>query len=319
MLPEEVLHRVQPRKIRDFPSVTHLVIVCSLLLGSCATPHSPQPPPDQPPLSALPLVPALPAPPPPPPAIPARSYPWKTVAPGITLLERFDFSADVGRPLTGSVAKIDLTAPGIEIVTTPGNGTRPGETDGLRTTTFLKKTGCILAINAAPYSPIHFFEGQAQEIAGLHIASGETISPANSYPTLSFRPGTATIGSASSATGSAHAVAGFKIILKNGQPRGGTTTLHPRTAAGVSTNGQTLYLLVLDGRQPGKSEGATESETGEILKGLGAGDAINLDGGGTTAMALKTGSGARLLNTPINGGIPGLERVAASHLGVRLQ
>ena len=36
-------------------------------------------------------------------------------------------------------------------------------------------------------------------------------------------------------------------------------------------------------------------------------------------MALKNGTGARLLNTPINGGIPGLERVAASHLGVRLQ
>ncbi len=286
----------------------HIAIFISLLFGSCTTPQAPAP--SDPPFAHAPS---------PEPAIPSRSYPWENIAPGVALLERFDFSADVGRPLTGSVAKIDLTTPGLEIITTSSNGTRPGETDGLRTSTFLKKTRSLLAINAAPYSPIHLFEGQAQDIAGLHIAAGEIVSPANGYPALSFRPGTAAISSSSSAIGATHAVAGFKIILKNRQPQGGTTPLHPRTAAGVSAHGHTLYLLVLDGRQPGKSLGSSEREIGKILRDLGASNGINLDGGGTTAMALKSGNGARLLNTPINGGIPGLERVAASHLGVRLQ
>ena len=55
---------------------------------------------------------------------------------------------------------------------------------------------------------------------------------------------------------------------------------HPRTAAGVDANGTTLWLLVVDGRQPGTSEGATLDDLKDILKSAGAATPLNLDGGG---------------------------------------
>lgn len=62
---------------------------------------------------------------------------------------------------------------------------------------------------------------------------------------------------------------------------------HPRTAAGVSQDGKTLYLATVDGRQPGVSVGATISEMAGLMKSLGADDAINLDGGGSTTMVVS--------------------------------
>jgi hypothetical protein len=54
-----------------------------------------------------------------------------------------------------------------------------------------------------------------------------------------------------------------------------------------------------------------------ILQALGAADAINLDGGGSTALVYQDPVlGPRLLNRPIHAGIPGTERPVATHIGV---
>jgi hypothetical protein len=68
---------------------------------------------------------------------------------------------------------------------------------------------------------------------------------------------------------------------------------NPRTMAGVTTEGK-LLLVTVDGRQPGWSVGASFAEEGEIMRALGAVDAVNLDGGGSTAMAV----GDKLINRP---------------------
>ena len=68
-------------------------------------------------------------------------------------------------------------APGIEFLATPDNGDRPGETDGLRTSTFLKEHRLQLAINAAPFAPIHKDEGQQQDVVGLQVSRGKLVSP----------------------------------------------------------------------------------------------------------------------------------------------
>ncbi len=69
---------------------------------------------------------------------------------------------------------------------------------------------------------------------------------------------------------------------------------NPRTAAGVLPDGRVVFVQV-DGRQPGRSVGLSISETARLLDGLGAVEAINLDGGGSSAVA----TGERgLLNTP---------------------
>ncbi|MFF0227323.1 phosphodiester glycosidase family protein [Streptomyces sp. NPDC004629] len=59
----------------------------------------------------------------------------------------------------------------------------------------------------------------------------------------------------------------------------------PRTLAGVDRRGR-LLLVTVDGRQPGVSEGFTLAEAAGFMRSLGAVQALNLDGGGSTAMAV---------------------------------
>ena len=78
--------------------------------------------------------------------------------------------------------------------------------------------------------------------------------------------------------------------------------LNPRTAAGISrvSNHQRLLLAVIDGRQPGYSVGMTLRQTAELLQALGATRAVNLDGGGSSAMVVRdNATGAlRVRNKP---------------------
>ncbi len=78
--------------------------------------------------------------------------------------------------------------------------------------------------------------------------------------------------------------------------------LNPRTAAGIARvgNSQRLLLAVIDGRQPGYSVGMTLRQTAELLRSLGAQRAINLDGGGSSAMIVRdnTTGALRVRNKP---------------------
>lgn len=242
---------------------------------------------------------------------------WRPLFQGI---EHVELRASVPRPMRGHALRIGLQRPGIEFLATPSNGDRPGETDGLKTSTFLAKNKCQAAINAAPFAPIHGEEGQPQDVQGLMISRGELVSPPTNYPALLItKDNQATIASPPfQLRGVCNAVAGFGLVLRGGRVLGNDKPLHPRTAAGVSKDGRYLYLLVVDGRQPGHSEGASTSEVGEWLKLLGAWDGLNLDGGGTTAMAVEgPGGRPKVLNRPVHAGVPGTERVSASHLGVQ--
>ncbi|HEX4905492.1 MAG TPA: cell wall-binding repeat-containing protein [Acidimicrobiales bacterium] len=59
----------------------------------------------------------------------------------------------------------------------------------------------------------------------------------------------------------------------------------PRTAVCTTANG-TLLLVTVDGRQPGYSVGWTPRELADYLISIGCRDALNLDGGGSTAVAV---------------------------------
>lgn len=65
------------------------------------------------------------------------------------------------------------------------------------------------------------------------------------------------------------------------------TTRHPRTAVGFDKTKDTLYVITVDGRQPRHSVGMTLDELAAYLKNMGAYQALNLDGGGSTTMVLK--------------------------------
>ncbi len=58
---------------------------------------------------------------------------------------------------------------------------------------------------------------------------------------------------------------------------------HPRSVIGYDSKGY-IYLIVADGRHPGNAEGTSIYETALICSFLGLEDAINLDGGGSSAL-----------------------------------
>jgi exopolysaccharide biosynthesis protein len=76
--------------------------------------------------------------------------------------------------------------------------------------------------------------------------------------------------------------------------------LNPRTALGLDRSGTRLWLAVIDGRQQGSSMGMTLRQTGELLRALGAVQAINLDGGGSSALVVRdpANGATRLMNHP---------------------
>lgn len=66
------------------------------------------------------------------------------------------------------------------------------------------------------------------------------------------------------------------------------TTRSPRTAVATRNNGNEVFLVTVDGRQRGYSEGMTLPEFARYLDSLGVEQAMNLDGGGSTTMATRS-------------------------------
>lgn len=75
------------------------------------------------------------------------------------------------------------------------------------------------------------------------------------------------------------------------------TQPHPRTAVGFA--GMTVYMVVVDGRQPRLSIGVTRGEMARIMLDLGCTDALSLDGGGSTTMWV----GGRVVSSPSSGSL----------------
>jgi len=71
-------------------------------------------------------------------------------------------------------------------------------------------------------------------------------------------------------------------------------------------------ILTIDGRQPAYSVGVTLPELADLMIELGAHDALNLDGGGSTSFYLRRADGTIVTNQPSDGHW----RPVANHLGI---
>ncbi|MFW5749969.1 MAG: phosphodiester glycosidase family protein, partial [Halanaerobium sp.] len=93
-----------------------------------------------------------------------------------------------------------------------------------------------------------------------------------------------------------HAVGGGPRLLENGEIKitGEEEKFQPdilngrapRTALGITEDNR-LLMLTIDGRQSALSIGMTLEETAEILKEMGAVEAMNLDGGASARMVIR--------------------------------
>ena len=96
------------------------------------------------------------------------------------------------------------------------------------------------------------------------------------------------------------ATTGFQLILSKGKltvGEGGPR--HPRTSIGTDEKGEILWLVVVDGRQKGYSEGMNMHELATVMKDLGCWSATNMDGGGSSVMGLiDKGGKMKIMNSP---------------------
>ena len=102
------------------------------------------------------------------------------------------------------------------------------------------------------------------------------------------------------------AVSGSAILVKDGRiPKAFSFNIngrHPRTAVGSSKDGKQLILATVDGRQSA-SIGMTQDEMAQLMLELGAYNAMNLDGGGSTTMVARTPgtNNIDVVNSPSDG------------------
>ena len=87
---------------------------------------------------------------------------------------------------------------------------------------------------------------------------------------------------------------------------GFASTRHPRTGVGVREG--RVVMVTVDGRQPGYSAGMTLEELARVFVELGCTEAMNLDGGGSTTMVVRS----RVVNSPSGG----VERAVANGLAL---
>ncbi len=244
------------------------------------------------------------------------------------------------------IVQIDTTAPGISFTTTPlapggapvaasaalasgitSNGSNLYETIGQTTAQFLQSSGTQVAINADFFGPCGCYTTPTPDsqkyMEGLAVSNGTLVAPNNaSYADLLITAANQTSivpGSSTNPTGVYNAVSGSNIVVSDGRNVYTSTagdSLNPRSVAGVSQDGQYLYLVAIDGRQPGYSDGVFEAEEADLLVDLGAYTAINLDGGGSTALVAEGADGnPEILNLPSNDAAHD-ERYDANSLGV---
>ena len=162
--------------------------------------------------------------------------------------------------------------------------------------------------------------GQSRPFRQVTLEGGRVVANSQ-YPSSSGSIGSAVlIGRGSSALPLSRIPLGTRLTVRysvGGSPRlaisgnapllrsGLTATsddgpMHPRTAIGTDVTRTKIFAVVVDGRQS-FSRGYTLVETAALLKRLGAYDALNLDGGGSSTMVGRWLGKDVVLNSPLDG------------------
>jgi hypothetical protein len=227
--------------------------------------------------------------------------------------------------------RIDLSDPDIALFTTPKCTNCLQETSSQGTSNYLEQYGVQVAINGGFYAsstgPADTPLGTPDDVYGLAISQGVVVSPADDpkyVATLLFSTNNQaffipTNSPATNTAGIYTAISGSLPLLIGGTNVGAVrpNDLDPRTAFGVSADRRYLFLMTIDGRQGGWSDGADFHDTAEWLKRFGAADAINVDGGGSTTMVQAQCDGTPLrLNRSSYVATYGRERRIGHNFGV---
>lgn len=209
------------------------------------------------------------------------------------------------------------------------------------TRAFAEREKTQLAVNANYFGWLgKKANGEPAEILGACISNGVVVSPARVHenkpdPAIAFfaDPAGGVVAKVGrfgndDLKGALAAVAGIgasgttkldgSLLVTNAKNTGDQARVdpdkrHPRTAIGASADGRTAYVVAIDGRSS-SSVGVTLPELADYMISIGATNAINLDGGGSTAFIFAPeGESTLLMNKPSDGKF----RPVAVNLGFR--
>lgn len=233
------------------------------------------------------------------------------------------------RPMIIHVILIDLQTEGIDFFVTPDDELPDYDYKARTTTEFLDKFDVQVAINGDFYGPVRDDGNETESGVNAHgltimnnISMTQGFAPPELISTL-YVSSQNEVTFNKPATDIDVAISGKYMLLIDGEYQTVDDSEefvekpHPRSAIGLSEDGQILILMVIDGRQEGISEGATLPELATFLKEYNAYTALNLDGGGSSSLAMMGEDGeAILLNVPFNYETANVQRPIANHLGV---
>ena len=248
---------------------------------------------------------------------------------GVTYLRQVRLSP---RMMVVHVVIIDLKKSGIKTLVTPGKSRVEYPLNARTTSQFLEEFNVQLAINGDGFTPwqsngLHdYYPHPGDPVAPIGFASskGKIYSQnTDSEPVLYLSP-----------TNQAHfntavgkifnAISGNIMLVEKGKMSPYLKTdlpdehnqPQPRTAVGLDKNGKKLTIVIVDGRQPGYSQGATLLELAGVLLEFNVHNGMNLDGGGSSTLVVMDSEGkSKVLNSPVDNHIPGRERAIGNHLG----
>jgi hypothetical protein len=163
-----------------------------------------------------------------------------------------------------------------------------GDYYGFRDTGIVIRNGVVYRDEGARQGLAFFLDGTV-EVYDETTTSADELLAAGAWNTLSFGPAIVDDGSIVADLDEAE----VDTNIGNHGIQGD----QPRTAIGVIDDNH-LVFVVVDGRQPGYSEGVDLDELAQIMIDLGATTAYNLDGGGSSTMYFD----GEVVNSPSNGG-----------------
>lgn len=228
---------------------------------------------------------------------------WTDPFPGVRRLHRTTSSQNI------NVLVVDLCAPGVSV-----RATASGERQ--RTVgSFAAAVGAQAAVNGDFFSYADYSTNGPSMNDGAAWGGSDHgyVAPVQFGANRVALPGHEGTGGVEA--WAREVISGHPSLLVDNQRRDNNgdslcTARHPRTVLGFNAARDRLYLAVIDGRASPTRVGMTCDEMVTLMQGLGATDAVNLDGGGSSTMWLQ---GPGVVNYPSDGN----PRVVANHLAIR--
>ena len=163
-----------------------------------------------------------------------------------------------------------------------------GDYYGFRDTGIIIRNGVVYRDSGARTGLAFYLDGHV-EVYDETATTAQELLDADVWNTLSFGPAIVADGEPVDGIESVEVDTNFGNHSIQGD--------QPRTAVGVIDDNH-LAFVVVDGRSPGYSKGVTLTGLADIMLGLGATTAYNLDGGGSSTMYFN----GSLVNNPLGTG-----------------